>query len=64
MTKTERDSLISGIKYLMDVIAAEKGSAFVEAMCKRLGVREVYTIPSSELWNVYGEFHQVEADLR
>jgi len=64
MTKAERESLISSIEYLADLIAAERGSDFVDAMFKRLGVKTIYTIPSCDLWEVYGEFHQAEADLR
>ena len=64
MSKAERESLISSIEYLSDLIAAERGSDFVDGMFKRLGVRSIYTIPSSDLWEVYGEFHQIEADLK
>lgn len=64
MTKAERESLISSIEYLSDLIAAERGSDFVDGMMRRLGIQNIYTIPSCALWEVYGEFHQVEADLK
>ena len=64
MTKAERDSLMSSLEYLIDSIASERGSDFVDGMLKRMGIKSIYTIPSCDLWEVYGEFHQVEADLK
>lgn len=62
MTKTERESLISSIEYLADKIASEQGADRVDSILTFYGIREIEEISDCDLWAVFGDLQQIDAD--
>ncbi len=62
MTKTERESLVSSIEYLADKIASEQGADRVDSILTFYGISEIEEINDCDLWSVFGDLQQIDAD--
>ena len=62
MTKLERESLVSSIEYLADKIAKEQGADRVDSILTFYEVGEIEKISDCDLWAVFGDLQQIDAD--
>lgn len=62
MTKTERESLVSSIEYLVDKIVSEQGADRVDSILTFYGIKEIEAISDCDLWSVFGDLQQIDAD--
>lgn len=63
MTKAERENWIVNIQNSASVITSQLGSAVVESVLARYGVKYEEQLSSSDLPEVFSELFAIEADL-
>ena len=62
MSNAEKQSLIASIDYLAERIAEERGAEVVESIFSFYGVSDLESLSEGDLWNIYGDLHQIDAD--
>jgi len=63
LTKAERENWIVNIQNSASVITSQLGSAVVESVLARYGVKYEEQLSSSDLPEVFSELFSIEADL-
>ena len=58
----EKQSLIASIEYLAERIAEERGAEVAESVFTFYGVTDLDSLSEGDLWNIYGDLHQIDAD--
>lgn len=62
MTKAEKQNLIASIEYLAERVSEERGNEAVDYVFQMRGVRNLFALNEGDLWNLYGDLHQMDTD--
>lgn len=64
MTKSERQNWIDNIDNSAAIVSSEMGSAVVDTVFRRFGIRCVEDASDSILPDIFNEIYAIEADLK
>lgn len=64
MAHSERNSLIASIEYLVNRITEERSAEVAASAFRFYEYSDLESLSVGELWEIYGDLHQIDMDLK